>query len=65
MYEVHKLTGAFLFSADGSNDGSESAGVVSRHRTKPAAEKAMAELEDLGGGINRGKYEIREATKES
>lgn len=39
-YEVHRLTGATLMDASGRPCGLESAGVVSRHRTREAAERA-------------------------
>lgn len=41
-YEVHNLTGSTLIDGDGRATGNESAGVVSRHRTREAAERAAA-----------------------
>jgi hypothetical protein len=46
MYELHKLTGSVLVDANGRAYGNESSGVVSRHRTVEAAEKAGDKLRE-------------------
>ena len=42
MWELHCLTGGRLVDADLNDEGPESGGVLSRHRTRAAAEKAVA-----------------------
>jgi hypothetical protein len=60
VYEVHKLTGSMLIDGDGRVTGPESAGAVSRHRTREAAERERDRQNKTGMGA---RYEVRPARK--
>jgi hypothetical protein len=58
-YEVHRLTGSTLIDASGRGYGNESAGVLSRHRTRQAAEREAARLRR----VSPTPVEVREVTR--
>ncbi len=61
IYEVHRLTDSMLMDGEDRSMGRESAGVVSRHRTLAAAERACARMNS-----NRmsARHEIRRRNKD-
>ncbi len=57
-YEIHNLTGSTLIDASGRRTGNESAGRVSTHKTREAAERALERLRKISPAGPR--MEIRE-----